>query len=62
MWRDQARAAGIAKADRFADEYALLFEGALILRQAHGRDDAARLARAAVERLLNAYLPARSKR
>ncbi|HVJ80319.1 MAG TPA: TetR/AcrR family transcriptional regulator [Planctomycetia bacterium] len=62
LCRDQARAAGIVEADRFADEYTLLFEGALILRQAHGRDDAARLARAAVERLLKAFLPARPKR
>lgn len=58
-WRDQARAAGIADADRFADEYTLLFEGALILRQAHGRNDAARLAKAAVERVVEAYRPAR---
>ena len=61
-WRDQARTAGIAEADRFADEYTLLFEGALILRQAHGRNDAARLARAAVERVVEAYRPARANR
>ncbi len=61
-WRDQARAAGITDAETFADEYTLLFEGALILRQAHGRNDAARLARAAVERLIKAHRPARAKR
>jgi AcrR family transcriptional regulator len=55
MWRDQARAAGFAEAERFADEYTLLFEGALILRQAHGRNDAAKLARAAVERLIEGH-------
>lgn len=55
MWRDQARAAEIPDPERFADEYTLLFEGALIMRQAHGRNDSARLARAAVQRLIDAH-------
>lgn len=62
QFRDLARAAGMTEADAFADEYTLLFEGALILRQAHGRNDAARLARAAVARLIEAYRPSRGKR
>lgn len=61
-WRDQAQMAGIEDAEGFADEYTLLFEGALILRQAHGRNDAARLARAAVERLIKAHRSGKGKR
>lgn len=58
-WRDLARAAGAdaAAADTFADCYAALIEGALILRQTHGRNDAARAVRPAVEQLIRAYLP-----
>lgn len=58
-YRDLAKAAGAdaAGAETFADCFTLLIEGALILRQTHGRNDAARVARPAVEQLMRAYLP-----
>jgi AcrR family transcriptional regulator len=58
--RDLALAAGAeAKgAETFADCYAALFEGALVLRQTHGRNDAARAVRPAAEQLMRTYLPA----
>jgi AcrR family transcriptional regulator len=58
-WRDLARAAGAADpaaAETFADCYAALIEGALVLRQTHGRNDAARAIRPAVEHLVRTYL------
>ena len=57
--RDLARAAGAAApaAEAFADCYTALFEGALVLRQVHGRNDAARAVRPAVQQLIAAYLP-----
>ena len=58
-WRNIARAAGAdpAAAETFADCFIALVEGALILRQTHDRNDAARAIRPAVEQLLVAYLP-----
>ena len=58
-WRDVARAAGAdAKAaESFADCYTALIEGALVLRQTHARNDAARVIRPAVEQLIRTYLP-----
>jgi hypothetical protein len=57
-WRDLARAggAGAAEAEVFADCYAALIEGALVLRQTLGRNDAARAIRPAVEQLIRSYL------
>jgi AcrR family transcriptional regulator len=57
--RDLARAAGAdaAAAEIFADCYTALLEGALVLRQTQGRNDAARAIRPAVEQLIRAYLP-----
>ena len=57
--RDLARAAGAddAAAETFADCYTALIEGALILRQTHGRNDAARAIRPAIEQLIASYLP-----
>ena len=59
-WRDLATAAGAEAqaAETFADCYTALIEGALILRQTHGRDDAARVVRPAVEQLVGTYLMA----
>lgn len=60
---NMARAAG-AEPDNaaiFADCFAALIEGALVLRQTHHRDDAARAIRPAVEKLIETYLPARRK-
>jgi AcrR family transcriptional regulator len=50
-FRDLAAAAGAADPEAFADVYTMLFEGTLILRQVHGRNDAARAARPAVQAL-----------
>jgi AcrR family transcriptional regulator len=58
MVRDLAAQAGCAEPEAFADEFTLLFEGALVLRQVYGRDDAARIARAAVEKLMGEALRA----
>jgi AcrR family transcriptional regulator len=57
--RDLARAAGAdAKAaETFADCYTALIEGALIMRQTHGRNDAAKVIRPAVKQLIRDYLP-----
>jgi len=57
--RDLARAAGAdaAGAETFADCFTALIEGALILRQTQGRNDAARAIRPAVEQLIAAFLP-----
>jgi AcrR family transcriptional regulator len=43
--------------DGFADQYTVIVEGTLILRQVHGRDDAARLIRPAVEAMLEQFAP-----
>ena len=58
-WRDLAKAAGAdaTSAETFADCFAALIEGALVLRQTQGRNDAARAVRPAVEHLVDAYLP-----
>ncbi len=62
--RDLARAAGAeaSAAEAFADCYTALIEGALVLRQTHGRNDAARVVRPAVEQLVRAHLPGAGKR
>jgi len=58
-FRNLAIAAGAdaAAAETFADCFAAIVEGALIMRQTHGRNDAARVVRPAVEQLVRAYLP-----
>jgi AcrR family transcriptional regulator len=58
-WRERAIATGAdaGAADIFADCYTALIEGALILRSVHGRNDAAKAIRPAVEQLMRAYLP-----
>ena len=56
-YRDLATAAGICDAESFADQYAALVEGTLILRQIHGRNDAAHVIKPAVESLLLRFLP-----
>ena len=50
-----AQAAGATDPEAFADQYTALFEGTLVLRQVHDRDDAARVVRPAVEALLAAH-------
>jgi len=58
-FRDLARAGGAdaAGAETFADCFWALIEGALVLRQTQGRNDAARVVRPAVEQLIRTYLP-----
>lgn len=57
--RDLAVRAGAGKtqAETFADCYTAILEGALILRQTQGRNDAARVIRPVVEQLIATYLP-----
>lgn len=52
-----AQKAGARDASAFTDQYALLLEGALIMRQVLGRNDAARLARQMVVSLMAQHMP-----
>lgn len=56
MVRDLAERAGDAAPEVFADLYMIAFEGALVLRQVYGRDDAARSARPLIEALIEERL------
>ncbi len=56
-FRDLAKRAGATEPETFADQYTALVEGTLILRQVHGRNDAARVIRPAVEKLLADAMP-----
>jgi AcrR family transcriptional regulator len=56
FFRDLARAAGVDDPETFADQYTALVEGTLVLRQVHGRDDAARVIKPAVEALITRSL------
>ena len=57
--RDLACAAGadIAAAEHFADCYTAMIDGAIVMRLAQGRNDAARVLRPAVEQLIHKLLP-----
>jgi len=57
FFRDLAAAAGATEPEAFADHYTALVEGTLVLRQVHGRDDAARVVKPAVESLVAQALP-----
>jgi hypothetical protein len=50
--------AGAADPEAFADQFAALVEGTFILRQVHGRNDAARVVRPAAEALMEKHPPA----
>lgn len=56
-YRELARTAGASDPDAFADQFAALVEGTLILRQVHGRNDAARVIKPAAQSLIDAHLP-----
>jgi AcrR family transcriptional regulator len=56
-WRDLAAKAGASDAETFADFYTMLVEGTLILRQVHGRNDAARVARTMARELVDRFIP-----
>jgi AcrR family transcriptional regulator len=53
--RDLAARAKAHDPEAFADAYMILFEGTLIMRQVHGRNDAAQIARGSVEALLDQH-------
>jgi AcrR family transcriptional regulator len=57
VFRDLAAMAGVIDAEAVADQLTVLLEGTLVLRQIHGRNDAARVIRPTVERLLDASIP-----
>jgi AcrR family transcriptional regulator len=59
QYRELARAGGAKDPEAFADLYTAMVEGTLILRHVHGRNDAARLTRPMVERLIEEHLGAR---
>jgi len=54
-FRDLASRAGARDPEAFADCFTALVEGTLVLRQVHGRSDAARVIRPAVEQLIAAH-------
>jgi hypothetical protein len=57
MFRDLAKAAGADDPETFSDQYTALVEGTLILRQIHGRNDAAQVIKPAVQALIASFLP-----
>jgi AcrR family transcriptional regulator len=57
FFRDLAIAGECRDAEVFADRYTVLVEGTLVLRQVHGRDDAAKVVRPAVEALVAEFFP-----
>jgi len=59
LFRDLAVKGGARDAEMLADLYTAIFEGTLILRHVHHRNDAARVARPLVEQLLSQHLPSR---
>lgn len=52
---DRARTAGCRDSEAFADAYTIVFEGALVMRQVYGRNDAASAARRNIERLSDSF-------
>lgn len=56
LFRDLLAKAGASECESVADQLTALVEGTLVLRQVHGRNDAARVIRPAVERLLQASI------
>ncbi|MFO1095391.1 MAG: TetR/AcrR family transcriptional regulator [Planctomycetaceae bacterium] len=55
--RDLAQAAGANDPETFADQYTALLEGTLVMRQIHGRNDAARVIKPAAQALIDRCLP-----
>jgi len=55
-FRDLAKAAGVIDPESFADQYTALIEGTLVMRQIHGRNDAARVIKPAAAALLERCL------
>lgn len=57
FFRALAAKAGADDPDEFADHFTILFDGTLVLRHVHGRDDAAQVARSAVMGLIERHMP-----
>ena len=57
FFRDLAADAGAVEPESFADRYTALVEGTLVLWQVHGRNDAAKVIKPAVESLVLEALP-----
>jgi len=55
VWRDLAQAAGATDPEVVADRFTALFEGTLVLRHVHDRDDAAAVIRPAAAALMAAH-------
>jgi AcrR family transcriptional regulator len=55
--RELAEEAGVEDPEVFSDAYTMLFEGALVMRHVHDRDDAARVARPLFDRLIEEHIP-----
>ncbi|MBX3358533.1 MAG: TetR/AcrR family transcriptional regulator [Phycisphaeraceae bacterium] len=56
-FRELATRAGATDPDTFADQFTILVEGTLVLRQVHDRDDAARMVRPTVLDLIGRHMP-----
>jgi hypothetical protein len=56
MFRDLAASAGARDPETFADLYTAIFEGTLIMRHVHHRNEAARVARPMIEQLLSRHV------
>jgi len=57
-FRMLAAQAGARDPDEFADHFTILFDGTLVLRHVHDRNDAAQVARSAVMDLIERHMPA----
>ncbi len=60
-FRSLAALAGASDPDAFADQFTVLFEGTLVLRHAHDRDDAASVVRPTVVTLIDRLIPLSGK-
>ena len=56
-FRDLAKQAGATDPEAFADLLTMLVEGTLVMRHVHHRNDAAVMAKAVAERLVEEYMP-----
>lgn len=62
IYRDLCIAAGGNDAEAFADRFAMLVEGALIMRHVYHRNDAAATARVMAEQLMSEFIPLKKPR
>jgi len=59
-FRDLAKKAGASDPESFADLYATILEGAIIIRHIHHNNDSARRAKPLIESLLAQHIPTRN--